>query len=128
MTWTDTLTDAQRKEIAWSRLYAKEHAHGTTGHNALLLIAKLASLLDATESGLRLANLRVPSNEALHVAANMVVDAWRRQDEPTAFEDALAALAVCVRGPARPAEPLDTTDPISAIVAWSKVDPAQEAP
>ena len=22
MTWTDTLTDAQRKEIAWSRLYA----------------------------------------------------------------------------------------------------------
>jgi hypothetical protein len=45
--WRETLIDdRQRKEIAFSELYATEYNHGTTGHNQLLLIARLAELID----------------------------------------------------------------------------------
>jgi hypothetical protein len=44
--WADELDDRQRKEIELARLYATKYAHGTDGHHRLLLIAKLAELLD----------------------------------------------------------------------------------
>lgn len=45
--WRETLIDdRQRKETAFAELYATEFNHGTTGHNQLMLIARLAELLD----------------------------------------------------------------------------------
>jgi hypothetical protein len=62
MTWTDTLDDRQRKEIAFARLYAAEYAHGTDGHSRLLLISRLAELLDQVSGELQLARLRAPAD------------------------------------------------------------------
>lgn len=45
-TWRDQLDERQRKEVEFASLYAKDFGHGTDGHNRLLLIAKLATLLD----------------------------------------------------------------------------------
>lgn len=46
--WREGMIDErQRKEVAFSELYAAEFNHGTTGHNQLMLIARLAELLDA---------------------------------------------------------------------------------
>lgn len=39
-------SEREQKEINFSRLYAAEFAHGTEGHNAKLVIAKMAALLD----------------------------------------------------------------------------------
>lgn len=47
--WTQALDERQRKELALARLYAKDFAHGTDGHNRLLLINKLAELLDKAQ-------------------------------------------------------------------------------
>jgi hypothetical protein len=44
--WTQELDERQQKELKLARLYAKDFAHGTDGHHRLLLIAKLADLLD----------------------------------------------------------------------------------
>lgn len=44
--WRAQLSERERKEIHFAELYAAEFSHGTTGHNALLLIAKLAEQLD----------------------------------------------------------------------------------
>jgi hypothetical protein len=44
--WMKELDDRQRKEVEFARLYAGQFGHGTDGHNRLLLIAKLATLLD----------------------------------------------------------------------------------
>ncbi len=46
--WRDTLIDdRQRKEIGLAEVYARDFNHGTTGHNQLMLIARLTELLDA---------------------------------------------------------------------------------
>jgi hypothetical protein len=48
--WPQLLDDRQRKELELARLYdTDDFRHGTDGHNRLLLIAKLASLLDRVE-------------------------------------------------------------------------------
>ena len=45
--WRSALLDErQHKEIAFAEVYTRDFHHGTTGHNALLLIARLALLLD----------------------------------------------------------------------------------
>jgi hypothetical protein len=44
--WRALLDERQQKEVAFSELYASEFKHGTTSHNAYLLIARLALLLD----------------------------------------------------------------------------------
>lgn len=44
--WRELLDAKQQQEVAWATLYAQEFHHGTTGHNQLLLIARLAQLLD----------------------------------------------------------------------------------
>lgn len=38
-------TKRQRKEIAFARLYARDFGHGTSGHNALIIISRLADML-----------------------------------------------------------------------------------
>jgi hypothetical protein len=43
--WISQLTEREQKEVAFARVYAEQFAHGTAGHNRLLLIAKLADLL-----------------------------------------------------------------------------------
>jgi len=51
MKWHELLelTDRQIEEIEFSKLYAEKFNHGTDGHNAKVIIAKLAGLLDAIE-------------------------------------------------------------------------------
>ncbi len=49
MEWQKELDERQRKEIALARIYAKDFSHGTDGHNRLLLLAKLADMLDKAE-------------------------------------------------------------------------------
>lgn len=44
--WRDQLTERERKELAFAKVYTRQFNHGTAGHNRLLLIAKLADLLD----------------------------------------------------------------------------------
>lgn len=44
--WHNKFTERERQEIAFAQVYTDQFAHGTTGHNALIIIAKLARLLD----------------------------------------------------------------------------------
>lgn len=44
--WREELDERQHKELAFAEVYASAFAHGTDGHHRLLLIAKLAHLLD----------------------------------------------------------------------------------
>jgi hypothetical protein len=44
--WAAMLTEREHNELRFARLYAEQFAHGTDGHNRLLLIAKLADMLD----------------------------------------------------------------------------------
>lgn len=45
-TWLNNFDERQQKEIAFSKEYASSFAHGTDGHNAKMIIAKMAELLD----------------------------------------------------------------------------------
>jgi len=49
--WIDQLDDRQRKEVEFAIIYARDFSHGTDGHNAKLIIAKLAGLLDHAYAG-----------------------------------------------------------------------------
>ncbi len=49
--WMNQLDERQQKELLFARLYQKEFAHGTDGHHRLLLIAKLAEMLDTCHFG-----------------------------------------------------------------------------
>lgn len=44
--WKGLLDGRQEAEVRYSEIYAQGFAHGTDGHNAKLLIAKLARILD----------------------------------------------------------------------------------
>ena len=44
--WMQGFDERQRKEIAFSVLYARQFGHGTDGHNAKLIIARLVELLE----------------------------------------------------------------------------------
>lgn len=50
--WQGEFDERQLKEIAFSRVYAKEFGHGTDGHNGKLIIAKMADLLTVQEKRL----------------------------------------------------------------------------
>lgn len=50
--WHDILDEREQKEVAFAKTYAREYAHGTAGHNRLMLIAKMANLLSAIEVAL----------------------------------------------------------------------------
>jgi len=47
-TWRQMLDERQRKAIAFAETYVRDFNHGTVGHNDLVLIARLAELLDIT--------------------------------------------------------------------------------
>jgi hypothetical protein len=44
--WIEQFSEREQKEILFSQLYAKQFVHGTDGHNAKIIIAKLAGLLN----------------------------------------------------------------------------------
>lgn len=45
MNWLNNFDERQRKQIEWSILYTKGFAHGDDGHNAKVIIAKMADML-----------------------------------------------------------------------------------
>jgi hypothetical protein len=47
--WLTHFDDRQREQIAFSRLYARDFNHGADGHNSMLIIARMAELLDGAE-------------------------------------------------------------------------------
>jgi len=47
--WMELLTERERKEVKFAWAYAANFNHGTDGHSRLLLIAKLADLLIASQ-------------------------------------------------------------------------------
>jgi hypothetical protein len=55
MNWLDALDDRQQKEVEFSRVYTSMYHHGTDGHHRMMLIDRLAKLLDTTEADLRTA-------------------------------------------------------------------------
>jgi len=73
MSWIDRLSDQQRKEVSWSRMYARDYGHFTDGHSRLMLVSLLAELLDQLSGELQLARLHAiddrPPIEALIAAA-----------------------------------------------------------
>lgn len=50
--WMVEFSPREMQEIKFARFYAADFAHGTDGHNAKIIIAKLADLLDRLESQL----------------------------------------------------------------------------
>lgn len=59
--WLTLFSDRETKEILFAQLYAKDFNHGTTGHNQLLVIAKLCEMLTRIEeSGVRIPELYYP--------------------------------------------------------------------
>lgn len=50
MSWQNNFDDRQKAEIEFSKLYESRFNHGTDGHNAKLIIAKMALLLDRLEA------------------------------------------------------------------------------
>ena len=60
--WTKQLDERQQKELLLARLYnSDELRHGTDGHNRLLLIDRLAQMLDrAEDKGVDLAAMWQP--------------------------------------------------------------------
>lgn len=62
--WFDTLDERQQKEVRFAREYADRYSHGTDGHNRLLLVARLADLLD--ERQLIVAQMQSANESAEH--------------------------------------------------------------
>jgi hypothetical protein len=48
--WLESLDERQRQEIAFCRVYRTQFGHGTDGHNAKLIIALCADMLDGYEA------------------------------------------------------------------------------
>ena len=51
--WLSHFDARQLKEIEFCRVYAENFNHGTDGHNAKLIIAQMAKLLDEAEYNAR---------------------------------------------------------------------------
>lgn len=47
--WEALLSERDLSEMHFARLYAAEFHHGTDGHSRLMLLAKLAEMLDRVE-------------------------------------------------------------------------------
>lgn len=45
--WLDEFDERQQKAIDFARLYVSQYSHGEPGHLHLVIIGKLAALLDA---------------------------------------------------------------------------------
>jgi len=46
MNWLNNFDERQRKEIEFSIVYLNQFEHGTDGHNAKVIIAKMADMLN----------------------------------------------------------------------------------
>lgn len=57
MNWSKHFDERQKNEIVFSQVYAREFSHGTDGHNAKLIIAKMAEILNEIESVLLFDNM-----------------------------------------------------------------------
>ena len=44
--WKSGFDERELKEIEFCRVYAKDFCHGALGHNVMLIVAKLANILD----------------------------------------------------------------------------------
>lgn len=63
--WQSLLDERQRKEVEFALLYSSMFAHGTTGHNQLMLIAKLASvLIEMEQKGVVIKDYVTPPDSA----------------------------------------------------------------
>lgn len=49
-TWKQGLSERDRKEVEFATVYTNHYAHGTDGHTRLLLVAKLAGMLDEADA------------------------------------------------------------------------------
>jgi len=70
MNWLKLFDERQQKEIKFSQVYVNEFEHGTDGHNAKVIIAKMAQMLDKLE-----VEVQVPtktSNEILSQVARIL--------------------------------------------------------
>ena len=47
--WLNQFDERQQKEIEFSILYLNQFEHGTDGHNAKVIIAKMAALLNKVQ-------------------------------------------------------------------------------
>lgn len=47
-TWKIQLTDRERKEVEFCQEYAQNFNHGTDGHSRMLLVARLAQIIENT--------------------------------------------------------------------------------
>ena len=45
--WVSFFDERQMREIRFDELYARDFSHGTDGHNARLIIAQMAQMLEA---------------------------------------------------------------------------------
>jgi len=79
--WLTQFDERQQKEIALDRIYAAQFAHGTEGHNARLVIAKMAQLLDETFS---VVSSKDPGTEELESLAR---DAYHAYGAVTEFKN-----------------------------------------
>jgi len=50
--WIENFDERQKKEIEFAKLYADKFDHGTDGHNAKLIMAKMAKMLDNIEAAM----------------------------------------------------------------------------
>lgn len=48
--YQELLNEREFKELCFAKVYSEKFAHGTTGHNQLMLIAHLADILERMES------------------------------------------------------------------------------
>jgi len=48
--WQLGLAEQERQEVAFAQTYVRDFGHGTAGHNRLVLIDRLAAMLDAASS------------------------------------------------------------------------------
>ena len=50
LSWKMHFDDRALKEIEFDRIYARDFAHGTDGHNARLIIAKLVEIVETQQA------------------------------------------------------------------------------
>jgi len=91
--WTDGLDPRQQQELDFARTYATKYAHGTDGHSRLMLIARLAELLDAATAPASV----ITSADLIREAAERAVAAWAEYEEKTPFEAEMSTLARALR-------------------------------
>ncbi len=51
MHWEELLDDRQVLELQLAQVYERDYHHGTVGHTAYMLIARLSQILDAVRDG-----------------------------------------------------------------------------